>query len=561
MLGCLATLGGLTWITAEGSGQSSSPAELDALRLSMADAQVLLGDRLFFETRFAQYYFERCKGDVNRRLRPGDQLVKELVVSGGKSLPGPFRGESINCRQCHLGDDLVGDQPTAGRTYCDFSRRSPIPRREDGLVTTVRNSPQMVGLGLPRDVPVLLHSDGEFVSPEDLTIATLTGRNFGWLHQEQRIAIAHIARVIRNDQGVNPRHVHYSDGEGVPYRIAMLGVDGSVPSHLRIPAAYRIDVTAASDDAIIDAVAKLIHAYMDSLRFGTHNTLRDSESPYDLFLEKNALPAAPRNGASGLAYAAELLALIEERERFLWVEDPRDRSFRLHAQRYVFGATELRGLKVFFSRPRAGTDSHVGNCVACHTPPQFTDHRFHNNGASQLEYDAVFDDGAFAALQIPGLAERNARFEEYLPASPEHPRAFGRFRSAPSADRVGFADLGLWNVFANPDLPRPQPALTKLLCERRESPSRSCSPEAILPLTIACFKTPSVRDLGQSNPYLHSGRLGTIEEVLGFYLDSCNLTRAGKLRNPSPEIADIRMGVDDIPPLAAFLRSLNEDYR
>jgi cytochrome c peroxidase len=69
-----------------------------------------------------------------------------------------------------------------------------------------------------------------------------------------------------------------------------------------------------------------------------------------------------------------------------------------------------------------------------------------------------------------------------------------------------------------------------------------------------------VRDLGQSNPYFHSGAFNTIEDALHFYLKASKLARGGKLRNGSPEIAGIHLAPADIAPLAAFLRSLNEDY-
>src|SRR5690606_23967328 len=144
---------------------------------------------------------------------------------------------------------------------------------------------------------------------------------------------------------------------------------------------------------------------------------------------------------------------------------------------------------------------------------------------------------------------------------PRHPSASGRFRSAPSPDRPGFADLGAWNVFANPDIPKPQAALAEILCgPGGPAAGTSCRPEDVLPLTIAYFKTPSIRDLGQSAPYFHSGAFWTIQEVLEFYRETSDLARAGLVRNASPELAGIRLDDEDAADLAAFLRSLNEDY-
>jgi CheY-like chemotaxis protein len=75
------------------------------------------------------------------------------------------------------------------------------------------------------------------------------------------------------------------------------------------------------------------------------------------------------------------------------------------------------------------------------------------------------------------------------------------------------------------------------------------------------FKTPTVRDLGQSGPYLHSGAMAGIEDVLRFYLQASELARRGRLRNADPLISNIRLAPSDVPALAAFLRSLNEDYQ
>jgi len=545
-----------------GAAANPDAQEPDGLRLSAVYPEVKVGDRLFFESRFAQYFFANSRGDVNAPLERGDPLVEKVTAVDRPTLADrPFRGQSISCRHCHLGDDFLHRKPLAGRTYVDFSRRSRIPERGDGLVTTPRNSPSMVDFGLPREAPVLLHFDGEFTTAEDLTIASFTGRNFGWLPGQERIAVAHIARVIREDNGTNPRHVvypdvKYPDIEGIPYRTMMLGTDPRLPPNLKVPERYRIDVMKASDDQVIEAIAKFMHAYMDSIRFGTYNTFRPSGSPYDLFLQKNGLPAAPEKGESSLDYSKRLLALLQREESFEWVKPQRDGAFKLHDQAYRFGKTELQGLKIFLTRPQDSGRARVGNCVSCHTPPQFTDQRLHNNGVSQAEYDRIFGAGAFAALEIPGLAERNAKFDYYLPPSANHPRANSRFRAPPAAGKPGYADLGVWNVFANPDMPKPQQALTQILCG-----NKPCEPEAVLPLTVALFKTATVRDLGQSNPYFHSGAVDTVEDTLRFYTRMSELARAGKLRNGSPEIADIHLAEKDISPLAAFLRSLNEDYR
>jgi hypothetical protein len=45
-----------------------------------------------------------------------------------------------------------------------------------------------------------------------------------------------------------------------------------------------------------------------------------------------------------------------------------------------------------------------------------------------------------------------------------------------------------------------------------------------------------------------------------FYREVSDLQRAGRLRNGDEELGNIRLADQDVGPLAAFLKSLNEDY-
>ena len=503
--------------------------------------EVQIGERLFLETRFAQFFATHMTG-INAPLTEGDPVLATLPTSDGP-LPGPFAGKSMNCRNCHLVDDTAGAQT---RTYCDYSRQSLVPLREDGQLHTPRNSPTLVNGLLPRSGPLFLHFDGEFTTPEDLVIATMTGRNFGWLPLEVPQATAHVARVIREDDGTGDLARQY----GGAYSIVLAGTDPSIPAQLVLPPEYRIDVASASDGDIVGAIAKLITAYMQSLTF-------TNTSPYDVFLAKNGLPAAPNPGESDLAYSRRLRDAVNALAAPQFV-GPEDGAFTEHDQPFVFGQQELTGLKIFLREPLPQTSAgdprypstRTGNCIACHPAPHFTDFSFHNIGSTQDLYDAQNGDGAFRSLFIPDLDYRNARYDQYLPPTPQHPSASGVFKNDPS-------DLGVWNVFANPDFPAPQEALNTLLNTEGKAPA-----DALRGL-IGYFKTPTLRDLGQSGPYLHTGRMRTLEEVLELYDTMSDLQRDGRVRNGSPELAGIFFAEDpsaDKEPVAAFLRSLNEDY-
>src|SRR6185369_15054809 len=154
-------------------------------------------------------------------------------------------------------------------------------------------------------------------------------------------------------------------------------------------------------------------------------------------------------------------------------------------------------------------------CIACHPAPKFTDFGFHNTGAAQDEYDFIHGSGAFNEITVPNFATRRNNYNGFLPPTPTHPNATGMFFAIPSKTRVGYTDLGLWNVFANPDMPVPQERIRSIICEQFKS--ADCSNNALLSFTIASFKTPGLRDLGHSAPYMHNGRVDDLEAVITQY--------------------------------------------
>lgn len=349
----------------------------------------------------------------------------DTTQTTGEPLPGPFAGQSMNCRACHLVDEQLGvaGLPGSGvRTYADFARRSPVPQREDGKLTTPRNFPPLVNASLARKGGVLFHFDGEFATMKDLIRATFTGRNFGWLPGEAQQAISHIVHIIRDDNGTGA----LAQQTGGAYRVVLKGTDSSIPPEFCLSAPYRmVNFDNASDEEIFDAVTGVIAAYVRSLTFSRDDNRAFNASPYDVFLAKNNLPGKPED-ETALAYSRRLRALIEGLTNPQFVT-PADGAFRLHQQEFVFGPDALAGLKIFLSEPETG--NRAGNCIACHPAANFTDFAFHNTGATQEEYDAIHGEGQFAELVIPDLETRNGNFEQFLPPTAEHPTASGRFLS------------------------------------------------------------------------------------------------------------------------------------
>ena len=72
----------------------------------------------------------------------------------------------------------------------------------------------------------------------------------------------------------------------------------------------------------------------------------------------------------------------------------------------------------------------------------------------------------------------------------------------------------------------------------------------MLTTAIARFKTPGLRDLGHSAPYLHTGRADTLEGVLGLYAQFSSFARAGTMRNPDPELKGMALTTNSAQRLA-----------
>ncbi len=539
-----------------GSGNAPSFQSTDSDQSGGAGipaAAQALGERLFLDTRFAQYFATHMTG-VNAPLAVGDPVVEQVQTTSG-TLPGPFAGKSINCRSCHFVTEFQGVAGAGNRTYSDFTTRSPIPRVINGFDHTPRNAIEMVGSLQARSGPFFLHSDGEFNSPAELVKATLTGRNFGWAPTEYNQAVAQIALVIRQDDGSGSLAADRSGG--LSYATLLLGTAPSIPAQYLIPTSYRLDVRSATNEQILSAVANLISAYMQGLLFKQDSFGRYTASPYDVFLRINHLPTQAIAGETAAQYNQRLYQIILSLNNPIYVNGSYG-AFKYHAQPFAFGALEVAGLKIFLKAAVGAIDGSqdAGNCAACHQAPNFTDFKFHNTGASQLEYDAVNGNGAFAQLQIPSLTTRNQNYDQYLPATDSHPNASERFRREAIEGHAEYADLGIWNVYLNPDMPNPQTDLKSVVC----AAGMDCTVDQGLGNTIAQFKTPTLRDLADSQPYLHNGSKLTLDDVVAFYIQTSQLARQGQLRNAPPEFQGMSLNQSDVAALVAFLNSLTEDY-
>ncbi|HKQ06312.1 MAG TPA: cytochrome c peroxidase [Blastocatellia bacterium] len=410
------------------------------------------------------------------QIRLGARLFKEDRFASGK-------GDLImSCAHCHQS----GEEPERVRAFTDSFTRSWVPWRSgDPRREGVRNAPTLFDVtAMPR-----LHFDGEFASLEALVRGTLAGRNYGWLPGEEDEARRQVYQTLINDVG-GATTVAYAK---------------------QFKEAFGVELERLGPEQVMELIGKAITAYMRTLKSA-------QDSPYDRFIQANGLDARPAQGESATAYGARILRRVDELES--------RGALKLSKE---FDAEALDGLKLFL---RTEGGARVGNCVACHVPPLFTDASFHNLGITQSEYDQVHGEGRFVALRIPAAADAH--------------RPLRDCRETPVENRPERVDLGYWNFVKLDDATL-----------RRQGESD----ERFLRRMIATFKTPTLRNLAYSRPYMHNGAYPSLESAISELSRLARMAREGHVREADDGLAKIQLSESDIRPLVVFLTALNEDLK
>lgn len=156
------------------------------------------------------------------------------------------------------------------------------------------------------------------------------------------------------------------------------------------------------------------------------------------------------------------------------------------------------GLRLFIGRAQ---------CVLCHSGPNFSDGEFHNLG---------------------------------LPAMPGQAKDDGRHTGIAAVLADPLNGLGAFS-----DLPRDDAWGDKLRYLDRQSSNHGE------------FKTPTLRELGASAPYMHDGRFSSLEQVIAFYNQPD--AQPAALGRREDTLQPLRLSNDEVAQLAAFLKSLTGD--
>jgi len=186
----------------------------------------------------------------------------------------------------------------------------------------------------------------------------------------------------------------------------------------------------------------------------------------------------------------------------------------------AFPPAAQRGLKLFIGR---------ASCIDCHNTPLFSDGKFHDIGIPQ--------EGA----HVPTVAACTNAKCDCVAAGDAGPGtagaclplgAFaGQEKLATQAFRRGTAFDD--NFAANPDSPPPAPV----------------APD---PRWIGAWRTPSLRDVAETAPYMHDGALATLGDVVWHYDQGGG---KGDVIGTS-ELAPLLLSAEDRDDLVVFLQTL-----
>lgn len=160
----------------------------------------------------------------------------------------------------------------------------------------------------------------------------------------------------------------------------------------------------------------------------------------------------------------------------------------------ALSADEVAGLRVFLGK---------GKCASCHKGPRFTDDDFHNIGSSISAMDT------------------------------------GRAADGPS----------LFNSATN--------SASKWSDDAAEGMKRLAGLSAMLPPeTQGRFRTPSLRNVSRTAPYMHAGQLPTLEAVVDYYDKGGEQPLAG---TKDAMLGPLGLTAQEKANLVAFLRALDMD--
>lgn len=223
-----------------------------------------------------------------------------------------------------------------------------------------------------------------------------------------------------------------------------------------------------------------------------------------------------------------------------------------------FAQKELAGLNVFVDK---------GKCINCHGGPEFTNASVRNaqagdNGSPDNiiepmimgdNKNAIYDNGFYNIAVTPTHEDigRGGKGPTGLPLSSSRQRLFEENNIA----SIPFPILGGDKIpaISEDGLAVCDDVDNSGFCEEGEKLNAEFQRVAV----DGAFKTPGLREVNLTGPYMHNGSLATLRQVVEFYNNGGNFCKPN-LNNLDPDIQPLGLTNDEKENLVAFMISLSD---
>ena len=170
-------------------------------------------------------------------------------------------------------------------------------------------------------------------------------------------------------------------------------------------------------------------------------------------------------------------------------------------------------------------------CIDCHSGPQLTDEQFHNVGVPQT------------GLAVPTMSACPTRDDPWECDCVEGPRC------DPLGAREGLrrlqTDMGFKTWLRTGDY-----------SDDRSDGSRAAYYGLPLDGLEGAWRTPSLRNVALTPPYMHDGALATLEDVIWHYNTGGRAVTGERVGHPAAQLKPIGLSAAETADLVAFLESL-----
>ena len=227
----------------------------------------------------------------------------------------------------------------------------------------------------------------------------------------------------------------------------------------------------------------------------------------------------------GLAIQAYEQTLISDDAKFDKVRDPNSTM--------TFSADEQAGLNIFMGK---------GKCIACHQGSEFTSasvsYIFNSSGPGAVE--RMLMKSGNAALYDSGYYNTSVRpTANDIGVGGTDP--FGNSLSISQLKKISSPLINGFGFPVNPQNFEVQPGVPVSMSD--------------MVAINGAFKTPTLRNIDLTGPYMHNGGEASLEDVVSFY------NRGGNFYNPEQHPDITTLGLTDVEQsqLVTFMRTLTDD--